>query len=238
MRPYMIRGGGGWGAAAGGHTTMISMSGTGRERRDSRALLRDLLINLPAAVGFVAGPDLTFEFANEEYQRLFGGRDLIGLPLREALPDLPKDRVEALERVLRTGEPRQGRESELWIERPGRAPEQLFMDFIYQPVRDDAGSIDGVLFYGSDVTSHVLDRRRLEQLTRELASSEERYRTLFETLPLGVIHFSATGTILGANPAATRILGLPAPTPTVWPARWSAEPCTRTARPSRRTSSR
>ncbi|HTT54431.1 MAG TPA: SpoIIE family protein phosphatase [Streptosporangiaceae bacterium] len=169
---------------------------------------RELLLSLPAAVAYVSGPDLVYEFANEEYQQLVGGRDLIGRPLREALPELAPERLEAVLRVARTGEPFQDRESELWLRRHGRAPEQLFVELAYQPVRDDAGRIDGVLLYGSDVTGHVRDRRRLEALAGELASSEERYRTLFETLPQGVVHYTADGSMLGANPAAREILGL------------------------------
>ena len=92
----------------------------------------------------------------------------------------------------------------MWVRGHGQEPEQLFVDFVYQPVRDEAGSVAGVLLYGTDVTAHVTDRRRLEELAERLAITEERYRTLFETLPHGVIHYNADGSILGANPAAGR----------------------------------
>jgi serine phosphatase RsbU (regulator of sigma subunit) len=49
------------------------------------------------------------------------------------------------------------------------------------------------------------------------ATSQERYRTLFETMPDGVIHYDADGSIIGANPAASEMLGVdPAPA-TSWP---------------------
>ena len=51
------------------------------------ALMHDLLLRLPAGVAYVAGPDLVFEFANEEFRKTVGGHDLIGVPLREALPE-------------------------------------------------------------------------------------------------------------------------------------------------------
>ncbi len=54
-------------------------------------------------------------------------------------------------------------------------------------------------------------------LADRLAVSEERYRTLFETLPHGVIHYNADGSILGANPAAGEILGLAPEMLTAWP---------------------
>jgi PAS domain S-box-containing protein len=54
-----------------------------------------------------------------------------------------------------------------------------------------------------------------------MAATEERYGTLFETLPHGVIQCSADGTIIGANPAAAEILGLSAEEMTTWPVDWA-----------------
>ncbi len=180
-------------------------------------LMHDLWLRLPAGVAYVAGPDLVFEFANEEFRKAVGGRDLMGVPLRQALPEQAWEHLDLVENVARTGEPCRGRESEVWVRGPGQEPEQLFVDFVYQPVRDEAGGVAGVLLYGTDVTAHVRDRRRLEELAERLAVTEERYRTLFETLPPGVIHYNAGGSILGANPAAAEMLGLAPDAITSWP---------------------
>jgi PAS domain S-box-containing protein len=180
-------------------------------------LMHDLLLRLPAGVAYVAGPDLVFEFANEEFRRTVGGHDLVGIPLRRALPEEAREHLDLVENVARTGEPRRGRESEVWVRGHGEEPERLFVDYVYQPVRDEAGGVAGVLLYGTDVTAHVTDRRRLEELAQRLVITEERYRTLFETLPLGVIHYHADGSILGANPAAAEILGLAPDAITSWP---------------------
>ncbi len=51
----------------------------------------------------------------------------------------------------------------------------------------------------------VTDRRRAEM---ELKTSEERYRTLYETMQLGIVYQDASGKITSANPAAEQILGL------------------------------
>ena len=59
--------------------------------------------------------------------------------------------------------------------------------------------------------------RRMEALTEQLAAADERYRALFETMPLGVIHFSADGSIIGANPAACDIVGIEVTAMTTWP---------------------
>src|SRR5580658_7807771 len=103
------------------------------------ALMREILRNLPAGAAYVAGPDLVFVFANEEYGRVTGGRPLIGLPLRETLAALAPEGLDRVEEVARTGQAFYGRESEVWIRQQGREPEQMFVDFAYQPVTGDAG---------------------------------------------------------------------------------------------------
>jgi PAS domain S-box-containing protein len=193
-----------------------------KDRRQSASLggltlTHDLLLSLPSSVAYVTGPDLIFQFANDEYQRMVGGRDLIGRPLREALPELPPERLGALYQVARTGRPAQGRESEVWIRRQGQAPEHLFVDYVYQPVRDEIGEVVGVLLHGVDVTAHVRERRRMEVVTERLAISEERYRTLFETLPLGVAYYCVDGSIAAANPSAREILGMTPEEKGSWP---------------------
>ena len=95
------------------------------------------------------------------------------------------------------------------VRRPGAEPEQRYFDSVYQPVRDEAGRVAGVLIFATDVTDHVRDRQQLEELADRLQRSEERYRTLFETLPHGIIRFERDGSPIGANPAAEEILGLP-----------------------------
>ena len=57
---------------------------------------------------------------------------------------------------------------------------------------------------------------RLDTLAQD-ATPQERYRTLFETMPHGVIHYDANGSIIGANPAASDILGVDSPAVTSWP---------------------
>jgi PAS domain S-box-containing protein len=69
------------------------------------------------------------------------------------------------------------------------------------PQRDQQGKIFGLVGVGRDVT----DRRRAEM---ELKTSEERYRTLYETMQLGIVYQDASGKITSANPAAEQILGL------------------------------
>ena len=51
----------------------------------------------------------------------------------------------------------------------------------------------------------ITERTRTEGVLRE---SEQRFRTLYETMSQGVVHQDAEGRIISANPAAQRILGM------------------------------
>jgi PAS domain S-box-containing protein len=183
------------------------MTGTRDSGGHLMALLRPLLDGAPAAAAYLAGRDLVYEYANDEYRQLFGGRDLLGQPYREALPELHgQGRFDQLGELLAAGQPWRGHEVELIIHRDGQ-PDRVFLDFACQPVRDERDTMAGLLIFVSDVTKDVLDRRDRAALTAELAASQERFRTLFETLPYGVVHYAADGLVIGMNQAAHQLLG-------------------------------
>ena len=57
-------------------------------------------------------------------------------------------------------------------------------------------------------TGIILDITARKKAESALSASEVRYRTLFETVPQGVVYHDKTMRITSANPAAQRILGL------------------------------
>jgi PAS domain S-box-containing protein len=142
-------------------------------------LLESLFAQAPALIAIVRGPAYVYELVNPLYQQqLFPGRQLVGRPLLEAVPELAGQPImDILDGVYRRGEPFAGMEMPIPLDRAGNGrPETVYFNFTYQPVRNASGEVDGIISYAYDVTAQVMARRRVEE-------SEHRFRTLLESIP-------------------------------------------------------
>jgi len=125
---------------------------------------RDKLIRLfhrvPGFIAILSGAEHRFEFVNEAYRRLFGERSAEGRTVREVFPELAGQGIyETLDQVYRTGERFIARDLPVAIALPGESPQEMFLDFTYEAMRDESGAIVGVFCEGYDVTA----RRRAER---------------------------------------------------------------------------
>ncbi|MDQ3369674.1 MAG: ATP-binding protein [Myxococcota bacterium] len=152
-----------------------------------RRHLLDMFAQAPGFVCFLRGRDGVFELANPAYYQLIGHRDVIGMPLRQALPELAgQGYFELLEQVFDTGAPFVGRGLEVKLQRVRGAPlVEAFVDLVYQPIRDMLGTVTGILVQGHDVTELRRQQVQREHVETALRGSEERYRTLFESIDDG-----------------------------------------------------
>ena len=133
-----------------------------------RRQLADIFRQVPAAMAILRGPDHVFEYANPAYLALVGHRELVGRPAREALPELEGQGVyELLDAVYSSGQPYVGNELRLMVERtPGETAEELFFDFVYQPMRDATQQVDGIAVVVFEVSELVRARRFAESASR------------------------------------------------------------------------
>jgi PAS domain S-box-containing protein len=150
-----------------------------RRRDTEMERLRTLFDRAPVFIAVLAGPDHVFEIANAAYLRLIGDRDVFGKTVREALPDVSgQGFFDLLDQVYASGEAYSGYSTEVSLARsPGLPPEQRLVDFIYQPVREEDGTVSGIFVAGTDVTE-----QRLIQL--KLRESEERFRLIADSAPV------------------------------------------------------
>lgn len=163
----------------------------------SRKITRDISDNIP--VGLLVyrideSGRLVLESGNPEAQKTIGRNldELVGKPFEEIWPDHGRHHfVERFRKVIETGET------------------CIIRDLAYQDER-----VSGVF----QVHAFRLPDRRIavsfEDITgqtdmaRKLEESERKYRTLFETMLVGVVYQDRAGRITSANQAAERILGI------------------------------
>ena len=130
--------------------------------------LRRLFEQAPGFIAVAEGPRHEFQMANIPYRRLVGRDDLIGKPVAEALPEVvDQGFVDLLDEVLASGTPYFGSGEEVFLGADDKR-EQLFLDFIFQPIFDEQGTASGVFIQGHDVTEGVRAQKRQELLIHEL----------------------------------------------------------------------
>ncbi|MGV3587863.1 MAG: PAS domain-containing protein [Adhaeribacter sp.] len=130
-----------------------------------RMRLERLFDQAPAAMAILEGPDLVYKDINAAYQQLFPGRELVGLPLFRALPELRNSVVyDIIYKVYNTGETFEGKEVLIPVARfENQDPEDIYWNFIYQAIYDKQQKINGILIFALDVTNFVDARRALEK---------------------------------------------------------------------------
>ena len=130
-------------------------------------LLRDMFKQAPGFIGILAGPGHHFILANDAYERLVGGRSLVGLTVAEALPEVvDQGFIDLLDEVYRTGEPYVGTNMPVSLrQQDGDEPEKRYIDFVYQPIFTDDDQVSGIFVQGHDVSDKV-EAERLQTLRR------------------------------------------------------------------------
>lgn len=168
------------------------------EAERQRAYLHSLLMQLPIPVAVFNGPGHVFRLVNPLCQKLLRGREVLGLPLREVIPEA---HTGVLDRVYQSG---QGLSVSEWPVRLDLRGEGPLLEHFYsgsiQPVRDEAGRVSGIIVASVDVTELVRALRRL-------GDSEARLRRITESGMIGILFWEQDGLVNEANDALLRLLG-------------------------------
>jgi len=164
------------GAIAGMFCACVETTGevlAQRYRDEEITRLVTLFEEAPGIIAVLRGPDHVFELTNRSYLALVGHRDLLGKPVRDALPEVQgQGYFELLDQVYRSGQPFVGHAVPLRVQRePGGPLEERFLDFVYQPIRDQHGEVTGIFVEGSDVTV----RKRIEDELREANRQKDEF---------------------------------------------------------------
>lgn len=139
-----------------------------RKTEGERKTLEKFLMEAPAMVCILKGADHVFELANPIYEQSVPGRQLIGKPCAEAIPEaVEQGFIDMLDKVYQKGETIVGRELLLPLYRKGtNEPENAYFTFTYQPLYED-NKITGVMVFAMEVTDTVLLKQKLAEVEKQ-----------------------------------------------------------------------
>lgn len=143
---------------------------TAEVRRRTEKEFFNLFLQSPAHIHVFKGPEHVVEFFHP-LGIAFIGRDITGLKLREALPELAgQGFFEMIDSVYREGKTVQLPNSKAILKDKNGVMRDHYFNITYLPLRDVAGRIEGVLQFTFEVTETVEQRLKAETIERKFRS--------------------------------------------------------------------
>jgi signal transduction histidine kinase len=140
------------------------------EAERERRRLSHLVMQAPAAICLLQGPDMVFELVNPSYQQLFPEHELLGKHFLEVLPEMRDTLVwEQLQEVFRTGQTH--REQDMCIplvRAAGAGLEDSYFNYTLQARYNEHQQVDAVYVFAFEITEQVQAREQVQILVREL----------------------------------------------------------------------
>jgi PAS domain S-box-containing protein len=148
--------------------------------RDQRKNLHSTFMQAPVGIGIFRGRENIVEMINPQLASLYGfdRESLIGKPIFDVLIHARGQGFEErMENVRSTGEAFKGKEMLVPLFRNG-VQEDAYVDFVYEPFREDDGTITGVIAIATEITEQVHAKRQLEE-------AEARARMAVDSVGMG-----------------------------------------------------
>ncbi|TGE10078.1 PAS domain-containing sensor histidine kinase [Hymenobacter fodinae] len=149
---------------------------------EQRARLRQDVLQVfqqaPLAVLVMRGSTHVVDYINDYGIELIEGREIIGKPLAEVLPNmLNQGFIPLLDQVYHTGKTQRGQEVLLLADQPdGQPPQPYYFTYTYQAYEEEGQRV-GVAIFATEVSQQVAARQAIE-------AGAQRLRLLTDALPV------------------------------------------------------
>lgn len=146
------------------------------QRRD----LHSTFMQAPVGIGIFRGPQNIVEIINPQLANIYGvdREAIMGKPIFDILTHARGQGFEQLmENVRSTGDAFKGKEVLVPLVRNG-VHNDVYVDFVYEPFREEDGTITGVIVIATEITEQVQAKRQLEE-------AEERARLAVDSVRMG-----------------------------------------------------
>ncbi|MFZ6654095.1 PAS domain S-box protein [Undibacterium sp. TJN19] len=142
-----------------------------------RQRLQAMFEQTPGFTAMLTGPQHVFALTNRAYSTLVNNREVLGKSVKEAIPEAADQGfVDLLDKLYATGEIFEGTAIPFVIADSQGNTNKRFLDFVYQPLKNDAGEVFGIFVQGFDVTDRVVAEKAMVE-------SEALFRTLAQAVP-------------------------------------------------------
>jgi PAS domain S-box-containing protein len=180
------------------------------EQRSTARLqqLADLFEQAPIFMAMLKGAEHRFELSNPSYRQLIGHREHLGLTVAEAIPEATEQGyVALLDKVYESGTAYAGMGMKLQLALTPVGPlADRYVDFVYQPIKDAQGAVNGIFVTGVDSTE-----RNAADLA--LRTSEEQLRLATDAAEIGFWDLDLRTDILVWPPRVKAMFGISADAP-------------------------
>jgi len=169
---------------------------------DSNSRYLNNILQTPSAMCVFRGSDYVVEIANKLMLELWDRKEdeVLNKPIFEGLPEAKGQGLETvLENVYKTGEKFEAHERVVKLRRNGIV-EDVYINFVYEALKEPDGTISGIVAVANDVTAQVIARNIVED-------SEKRFRNTVKQLPLGIATLKGKELIVEmANPSYLQLI--------------------------------
>ncbi len=139
------------------------------------------IMQAPMAMCILEGDNFVVEIANDLMLEIWGVKSsqVLNQPIFEGLPEAKGQGLEdLLSQVYETGIKFEANERQVILPRLG-IPSAIYLNFLYQPIKDVNGQVNSILAIATDVTTQVLARQKITE-------NEDKLKIVIETSKLGV----------------------------------------------------
>ena len=168
---------------------------------NSEQRFRNLILQAPVLISTFISSNFIIETVNKSALEIWGKtyEQVINKPLFEVLPELEEGLKTILNNIYITGEPFIANEIPVQLKRTGK-PGIVYLNSVYQPLRDLNDKICAIMFIGTEVTEAVHARKKIEE-------SEQRFAAAIAAVQGILWTNNAKGEMEGEQAAWTALTG-------------------------------